>query len=66
MKANYEHPMFNQLAIDAQKEIPFIQGIDNIYHCGAWTRYGFHEDGILSAVKVAELFDIQTPWKVAT
>ena len=66
MLANYEHPMFNQLAIDAQKEIPFIQGIDNIYHCGAWTRYGFHEDGLLSAVKVAELFDIQTPWKIAT
>lgn len=66
MRASYEHPMFNQLAIDAQKEIPSIQGIDGIYHCGAWTRYGFHEDGILSAVNVAKLFEMQTPWKIAT
>lgn len=65
LQANYEHPMFDQLAIDAQKEIPHIQGVNNIYYCGAWTRYGFHEDGLLSALKVAELLDIHTPWKIA-
>ena len=37
----------------AQKEIITIQGKDNIYYTGAWTGYGFHEDGIKSAVDVA-------------
>ena len=64
LQANYNHPLFDRLAIDSQQKIPQIQGEDSIYHCGAWTRYGFHEDGLLSAVKVAELFDIATPWKI--
>ena len=61
---NYDHPKFDRLAIDAQKDIPSIQGIDGVYFAGAWTRYGFHEDGLLSAVNVAKLFDIETPWRV--
>lgn len=65
LNANYEHPKFDQLAIDAQKDIPHLQGIDGVYFAGAWTRYGFHEDGLLSAVKVAKLFDIETPWRVS-
>jgi predicted NAD/FAD-binding protein len=60
----YEHPKFDQNAIDAQNEIPHIQGHDGVYFAGAWTRYGFHEDGLLSAVNVAKHFEINTPWKV--
>jgi predicted NAD/FAD-binding protein len=59
---SYSHPMFDQKAIDAQKNLPLLQGIDGIYHAGAWTRYGFHEDGILSAVNVAKHFGIEAPW----
>ncbi|AZZ36032.1 NAD/FAD-binding protein [Bdellovibrio sp. qaytius] len=64
LSANYEHPKFDQLAIDAQNDIPHLQGIDGVYFAGAWTRYGFHEDGLLSAVNVAKLFEIETPWRV--
>lgn len=61
-KAEFDHPRFDQEAIDAQKKIESIQGLDNMYFAGAWTRYGFHEDGLLSAVKVAEKFNISAPW----
>ncbi|MES2801892.1 MAG: FAD-dependent oxidoreductase [Bdellovibrionota bacterium] len=61
---SYDHPKFDQKAIDAQSEIPHIQGIDGVYFAGAWTRYGFHEDGLLSAVNVARYFDIATPWGI--
>ncbi len=63
---DYTHPMFDQKAIDAQKDLPGLQGNDGVYHAGAWTRYGFHEDGILSAVNVANCFGIQVPWSVTT
>lgn len=61
--AEFDHPRFDQKAIDAQKQIDAIQGLDNMYFAGAWTRYGFHEDGLLSAVKVAEKMNISPPWK---
>lgn len=58
----YDHPQFDFAAIDQQKRIPSIQGRDGIYLAGAWTRYGFHEDGILSAVKVGELLGCKPQW----
>lgn len=64
LQAEYDHPVFDQKAIDAQKLIPQIQGHNGVYFAGAWTRYGFHEDGLLSAVKVAERFELNTPWIV--
>lgn len=63
--ASYDHPKFDRLAIDAQKDVPHIQGIDGVYFAGAWTRYGFHEDGLLSAVNVAKLLEIETPWRTS-
>lgn len=59
---NYHHPQFNREAIEAQQLLPQIQGRGGVYYAGAWTRYGFHEDGLLSAVKVGELFDLAPPW----
>lgn len=58
----YHHPVFDHKAIRAQKMIPHLQGQGGVYFAGAWTRYGFHEDGLLSAVKVAEHFGIKAPW----
>ena len=58
----YDHPQFDLQAIKAQQRLPEIQGRHGIYFAGAWTRYGFHEDGILSAVKVAKYFEIEPPW----
>ena len=41
-------------AIQAQKELPLIQGVASIWYCGAWTGFGFHEDGLRSGELVAE------------
>jgi predicted NAD/FAD-binding protein len=58
----FEHPVFTHEAIAAQKRLPEIQGMHNSWFCGAYTRYGFHEDGLGSAVRVAELMGATIPW----
>ncbi len=58
----FEHPVFDKKAIQAQQQIDKIQGVNNTYFCGAYLRYGFHEDGILSAVNVASKLGVDTPW----
>ena len=63
-KIIYEHPIFNKNTNQAQIQINDIQGKDNIYYVGAWLGYGFHEDGISSAVEVTKYFDIKLPWKI--
>ena len=50
----YAHPIFDQAAINAQSNLPLIQGSNNTWFCGAWTGYGFHEDGLRSGELVAE------------
>ena len=49
---NYQHPLFSIDAIMAQREMVNIQGRQGVYFSGAWLRYGFHEDGILSSKSV--------------
>ena len=48
---SYQHPLFSTESIVAQDQINNIQGSNGIYFSGAWMRYGFHEDGILSTKK---------------
>jgi uncharacterized protein len=50
---DYSHPVFDAAAIDAQRRLPQIQGRSNTWFCGAWTRYGFHEDGLMSGLAVS-------------
>ena len=50
----YAHPVFDQAAILAQQNLSLIQGLNNTWYCGAWTGYGFHEDGLRSGELVAE------------
>ena len=59
---DYEHPIFDLDAIKAQQQLPSIQGQRNIWFCGAWTRYGFHEDGLNSAMQIATSFNVAIPW----
>jgi len=61
-KIYYEHPIFNNDTDEAQKKINTIQGKDNIFFIGAWTGYGFHEDGINSAVNVVRDLNVKIPW----
>ncbi|MFZ4289221.1 NAD(P)/FAD-dependent oxidoreductase [Variovorax sp. HJSM1_2] len=51
---DYAHPVFDQAAIQAQQRLGDIQGNGKVWFCGAWTRYGFHEDGLLSGLRVAQ------------
>ena len=50
---DYMHPVFDLAAIRAQKELPALQGLNNRFFCGAWTGYGFHEDGLKSGLQAA-------------
>ena len=51
---DYAHPVFDLAAIAAQARVPQIQGHANVWFAGAWTRYGFHEDGLMSGMAAAE------------
>ena len=51
---HYSHPVFDMRAAQAQKELPLIQGNSSIWYCGAWTGFGFHEDGLRSGELVAK------------
>lgn len=60
----YDHPVFNAGAIAAQAQIGNIQGRRRIWVCGAWAGYGFHEDGLSSALAVAHALGVPRPWQV--
>ncbi|GGI20592.1 NAD(P)/FAD-dependent oxidoreductase [Oxalicibacterium faecigallinarum] len=60
---DYAHPIMDAAAIAAQCELPRIQGKDRVWFCGAWQGYGFHEDGLKSALRVARDFGIAPPWE---
>jgi predicted NAD/FAD-binding protein len=53
-----EHPIFDLTARNAQKKIPLIQGMNNFFFCGAYNKYGFHEDGVVSSIKAVEKLKI--------
>jgi uncharacterized protein len=54
-KISYDHPQFNAQAINMQKRKNEISGQNNTFYAGAYWRYGFHEDGLLSANEVGKL-----------
>jgi predicted NAD/FAD-binding protein len=61
-KIIYHHPLFDKKAIAAQEKLPTIQGMNHTYFAGAWCKFGFHEDGIVSGVEVAKLLGAKVPW----
>ena len=54
---DYAHPVFDRAAIAAQKQLRQIQGKYKTWFAGAWTGYGFHEDGLKSGLAVAQAID---------
>lgn len=58
----FEHPVFDAAAINAQTRLNSIQGHKHLWFCGAWTRYGFHEDGLGSGLAVAKQLGGVLPW----
>jgi len=61
-RISYTHPLFSAQAMAAQQRLGDIQGTQRTWFTGAWQRYGFHEDGLLSAVRVAEAMGAELPW----
>ena len=55
----YAHPVYNEAAIAAQGRHHEISGVDRIHYCGAYWGYGFHEDGVNSALKACAPFGIR-------
>ncbi|CAK4034683.1 amine oxidase like [Lecanosticta acicola] len=49
----YRHPLYTVEAVRAQKRLDKIQNTRGVSYCGAWTKYGFHEDGFSSGLRVA-------------
>ena len=62
----YEHPLFSLAATAAQAELPALnqaaRGTTETFFAGAWQRYGFHEDGLLSAHRLAGQLLARDPW----
>jgi uncharacterized protein len=58
-----EHPQYDRAAFAAQKRLGDIQGRRRTWFCGAWTGYGFHEDGLRSGLAVAEALGANAPWR---
>lgn len=58
----FEHPVFDAVAIRNQENLHLIQGKYRVWFCGAYQRYGFHEDGLQSAVAVTRQMGIEPPW----
>jgi len=54
----YQHPVFNGRALAAQRRRGRIDGGERTHYCGAYWGYGFHEDGVNSALAVCERFGI--------
>jgi predicted NAD/FAD-binding protein len=58
----YAHPVFDAASDAAQARLPQLQGRRNTWYCGAWTGYGFHEDGLKSGLAVAAGLGVTAPW----
>ena len=55
----YHHPRVTFASLRAQDELPQIAGQRRTWFCGAWQGYGFHEDGFVSAIRVARDFGVE-------
>ncbi|MDX1556497.1 MAG: hypothetical protein R3212_10765, partial [Xanthomonadales bacterium] len=53
----YAHPVFNPRGVEAQSRHREINGTRHTYYCGAYWRYGFHEDGVVSAKAALQHLD---------
>ena len=62
LEIDFDHPVMNKSTIQAQQDISKIQGKDNFWYVGAYLANGFHEDGVVSGLKVVnKLLGIDLP-----
>ena len=58
----YDHPLFDQAALDAQSQLAALQGINRTWFAGAYAGYGFHEDGCQAGLSVASALGGGVSW----
>ncbi len=58
-RITYQHPHYTSQAVAAQKRWSEINGVNRTYYCGAYWGYGFHEDGVVSAMRVATALGVE-------
>ena len=60
-RLRYQHPLFTPAAVAAQARQAEINGVQRTWYCGAYWGNGFHEDGVVSALRVIEQWSAQHP-----
>jgi predicted NAD/FAD-binding protein len=60
-RMRYQHPLYSHASVAAQARKPEIQGNNRTWFAGAYWGWGFHEDGMRSAVDVARGLGVQWP-----
>lgn len=58
----YDHPLYDAPALAAQSRLHEAQGVGRVWFAGAWTGYGFHEDGLRSGIEAARALGGEAPW----
>ncbi|MBI3716341.1 MAG: FAD-dependent oxidoreductase [Betaproteobacteria bacterium] len=61
----YDHPVFLPASVIAKRQLRSLQGRQGTWFAGAWTRYGFHEDGLMSGIAIAKALGATIPWATA-
>lgn len=56
---NYSHPIYSRESVKAQQRFNEVSGHNNTYYCGAYWKNGFHEDGVVSALRVCEQLGVK-------
>ena len=56
----YHHPVFDAAGVAAQGRVAEVSGSNRVWFCGAWCGFGFHEDGVKAALRVAADFGIDS------
>lgn len=59
----YEHPQYNLGSLEGQRMIQSLQGQKNTYYAGAHLGYGFHEDGVASAIRALKAMGVALRWQ---
>jgi predicted NAD/FAD-binding protein len=62
---DYDHPVYTTECIAAQEQLNTIQNKLATSYCGAWTNYGFHEDGCTSGLLVAVSLGSKCPFEIS-
>jgi predicted NAD/FAD-binding protein len=57
----YAHPVFTREGVAAQGRHAEISGVNRTHYCGAYWRWGFHEDGVVSALRALERVGAREP-----